>query len=162
MTKTSEIRDIMSSPDRKAYEGGNPLTRIWRGVLLDRNLNYGQLSSKVKRWVTDVSINVDDSTKISTTGNIIKALFGNNLSFNTFDRGVRSLKPFGFRIVFKIYHRNHDVSTHVDYSWDNLDGFDRKKDMTDPESIRQSEEIIHKAYNEALTKTIEKSPTYYK
>lgn len=105
--KYSETDSVLLATDKKYNEARNLLAKVFRRVLLDRNVLPGTFSAMVRQWAK-----ANDSTgnQLSLQANITHALLKEEMTWKTLMKGFDILNISSVKVTFECHHRNGRVS----------------------------------------------------
>lgn len=105
--KYSETESVLLSSDKKYPEARNLLAKVFRRVLLDRNVLPGTFSAMVRKWAKQ-----NDSTgnQLSLQANITHALLKDEMTWKTLMKGFDILNVSSVKVTFECHHRNGRVT----------------------------------------------------
>ena len=114
----NKIEAILKSPDRdvsKTAGGNGVLSRLWRQILWDLNIDSSQFGRLLQRYVTDPTNGVPNNRKdqISIRGNLTKEFARPHMTWKVFCKALRFINIKKIEIVLYAHHMNDKVTTHT-------------------------------------------------
>lgn len=120
------LQDMLVDPDKKVNESTNILAKLFRTVLYDLNVDYGQLNRNIIAYLDKQQLSVKKSVKEQTRekGNLVKELSSNSLTWNNFVKGLQVINPVSAEIRLTLRWRRgretiHTVNVNVQSLGDN-------------------------------------------
>lgn len=120
------LQDMLVDPDKKVNESTNILAKLFRTVLYDLNVDYGQLNRNIIAYLDKQQLSVKKSAKEQTRekGNLVKELSSNSLTWNNFVKGLQVINPVSAEIRLTLRWRRgretiHTVNVNVQSLGDN-------------------------------------------
>ena len=149
-------------PANKLVYGNTPntLARLFRNLTAVRNVGYGALKaaaqdlSRSKFTPENVKkLSELEPKRTSFVGYLMKALLEDDLTWKTYEKGLRLYKPHVYtHIMMMIHPGNKDLTIHSDIRWGEFEGYFKNQDMTDPDNVTRAENEMKLAMAAALRK----------
>lgn len=108
------LQDMLVDPDKKVNESTNILAKLFRTVLYDLNVDYGQLNRNIIAYLDKQQLSVKKSVKEQTRekGNLVKELSSNSLTWNNFVKGLQVINPVSAEIRLTLRWRRGRETIH--------------------------------------------------
>lgn len=117
MSKPDTLSEVLSSPTKKIEEPKGPegvLARLWRTIMLQRNMGYGALDHAIRQFMESARINaakVDTAPSYLNTNNIRRELAQPFMTIKVFLKALRVLGATKITLSVTVYQKHH-TSTH--------------------------------------------------
>jgi hypothetical protein len=111
---TSAIDDLLRDPTKRVMEATGVLSRIYRQLLLELDVQPEKFHRLLYDWLNDPKNGVatDLKRRSSARGNFIKELVRPSMSWKVFLKAVKMLKPsmVEFSFSFKFGHKTYNIT----------------------------------------------------
>lgn len=107
----SHIRTVLNSPDREIFRSKNLLTRLYRSMLLNLNINATMFEHSLNSYLNNPRNPVHNDAKAKTNdkGNLMKEIGGNNMTWDVFNKGLLAIGVSEYELEIIIQYR--DINT---------------------------------------------------
>lgn len=109
------LQEILEDPSKKVTQTTNAMARLFRLILKENNIGYGQLSSNINRYLERQQTAVARGKKAQSRerGNLVKELSNDSLTFNNFIKGLHVLNPVSVELAVTIRWRRGAITRHA-------------------------------------------------
>lgn len=123
------LRDIVADTDKQVSQSRNPLAKLYRTILLEKNITHSTIDHYLTQYLDDPTLGIPKNSKdrSSERGNLLKQLGRPTISWKIFTKGLRLLRPRHVRITLTFTDQRGVVTNHhID-----LEGFDDRQNQSD-------------------------------
>lgn len=108
------VEDLLESQDKGCSEAQGILSRLFRLMLLDFNVNVFKWNRLMNNYLNDPRNRVPRTPKArsSTRGNLSKELRKPKMTWSNFEKGIKFLNPLKAEFTVKLTWRTGKVTTH--------------------------------------------------
>jgi hypothetical protein len=114
MRENKEVGRLLSSQTKLVEEAGGSLSRLFRQILFDINLESFRWSTLMDNYVKDKRNRIEQNNKdiSSAKGNLAKELVRPDMTWKVFNKAMRFLNPKRVRIIIAIDWQNKKTTLH--------------------------------------------------
>lgn len=119
---SSSLKEIVADNDKQLSQSRNPLTRLYRTILLEKDINHNTIDHYLNQYLDDPKLGIPKNSKdrSSERGNLLKQLGKPAISWKIFTKGLLLLRPRHVTITLKFTDQRGNITSHsID-----LEGFD--------------------------------------
>lgn len=108
------LKEIVSDTDKQVSQSSNPLTKLYRTMLLDMDIKHSNIDHYINLYLDDPSLGIPKNSKdrSSERGNLLKQLGKSAISWKIFTKGLRLLRPKHVRLTVTFTDQRDRVTVH--------------------------------------------------
>lgn len=116
------LKEIVSDSDKQVTKSRNPLAKLYRKILLERNVNHSSIDHYLNQYLDDPRMGIPRNSKdrSSERGNLLKQLGKSSISWKIFVKGLRLLRPKHIKLIVEFTDQRGETSIH----YVDIEGFD--------------------------------------
>ena len=111
---SSSLKEIVADTDKQVGRSGNPLTKLYRTILLDKNITHNTIDHYLNQYLDDPVHGIPKNSKdrSSERGNLLKQLGKSSISWKIFTKGLHLLRPKAIRLTLTFTDQRGVVTAH--------------------------------------------------
>lgn len=111
---SKSLKEIVADTDKQITQSRNPLARLYRTILLEKDINHNTIDHYLNQYLDDPALGIPRNSKdrSSERGNLLKQLGKPTISWKIFTKGLRLLRPRHVRITLTFTDQRGVVTNH--------------------------------------------------
>lgn len=111
---SNSLKEIVADTDKQVGQSSNPLAKLYRTILLDKNITHNTIDHYLNQYLDDPIHGIPKNSKdrSSERGNLLKQLGKNSISWKIFTKGLQLLRPRAVRLTLTFTDQRGEVTYH--------------------------------------------------